>query len=41
MTEEEKKQLAKAVVELLHTNGEVRSTIINLVCSCPNIVTEI
>ena len=41
MTEQEKEQLAKAFVELLRTNGEVRSTIINLVCSCPNIVTEI
>ena len=41
MTEEEKKELAKAIVELICTNGEVRSTIINLVCSCPNIMTEI
>ena len=41
MTEQEKEQLAKAIVELLRTNGEVQSTIINLVCSCPNIVTEI
>ena len=41
MTEQEKNELAKAIVELIYTNGEVRSTIINLVCSCPNIVTEI
>ena len=27
MTEQEKNELAKAIVELIYTNGEVRSTI--------------
>ena len=40
MTEQEKAELAKAVAELIRKNGEVRTAVLNLVCSCPNIVTE-
>jgi hypothetical protein len=40
MTEQEKAELAKAVIELLRQNGEVRSAVFKLVCSCPNVVTQ-
>ena len=40
MSEQEKEQLAKAIVELLRTNGQVRSAVFDLVCSCPNVMVE-
>lgn len=40
MSEQEKEQLAEAIVELLRTNGQVRSAVFDLVCSCPNIMVE-
>ena len=38
MTQEE---LARVIVELIRKNREVRQAIINLVCACPNVETEI
>ena len=40
MTEQEKAELAKAVVDLIRRNGEIRSALFDLVCSCPNVVTQ-
>ena len=40
MSEEDKAELAGAIVELLRTNGQVRSAVFDLVCSCPNIMVE-
>ena len=40
MTEEEKDQLADAVVEMLLANGKVRSALYRAVCECPNLVVE-
>jgi len=40
MTEQEKADLVKALVELLRKDSEVRSAVFDLVCSCPNVVTE-
>ena len=36
-----KEELTQTVVDLIRKNGEVQQAIINLVCACPNIVTEI
>ena len=40
MTEQDKQDLAKAIVELIRTDGQIRSAVIDLVCSCPNIMVE-
>ena len=36
-----KEKLVQTVVDIIRKNGEVRQAIVNLVCACPNIVTEI
>ena len=36
-----KEEFGKVVLDLIRTNGEVRQAIINLVCACPNVLTEI
>ena len=36
-----KEELADMISEIIRENGNVRQAIINLVCACPNIVTEI
>jgi len=36
-----KEELAKAVSEIIRKNSNVRQAIINLVCACPNVMTEI
>jgi len=41
MNQMSEEKLAQTVVDLIKKNGEVRQAVINLVCSCPNIVTEI
>ena len=41
MSEIEKEELAKAVVQAIRENGEVQSTILSLVFNCPNIMTEL
>jgi hypothetical protein len=40
MSEQEKQELAKAIVELIRTDSQIQSAVINLVCSCPNIMLE-
>jgi len=37
MTEHDKEEIARTIVRLLRENPEVRSTVMNLVCSCPNV----
>ena len=37
---DEKEEFAKKLVEMLRTNGAVRSAVFELVCSCPNVVVE-
>ena len=34
-------ELTQVVVDLIRKNSKVRQAIINLACTCPNIVTEI
>ena len=40
MSEEEKEQLADALVDLFRKNGKVQSAVFDLVCSCPNLIVE-
>ncbi len=37
---DEKEEFAKKLVEVLRTNGAVRSAVFGLVCTCPNLVVE-
>ena len=37
---DEKEELAKRLIELLRTDGAVRSAVFDLVCSCPNLVVQ-
>ena len=41
MAELSKEELSKAVVQAIRENGEIQSTILDLVFHCPNIVTEL
>ena len=36
----EKEEFGKKLIEMLRTNGAVRSVVFDLVCSCPNLVVE-
>ena len=36
-----KEELITVMVELIRTDGRLRSVIMDVACSCPNIVTEI
>ncbi len=40
MTEEEVAELAEIITKLIHTNGKVRSAVMNAAYCCPNIVTQ-
>lgn len=40
MTEEEKKELAGCVAELILSDGDVQKAVLTLVLRCPNIVRE-
>ena len=40
MKEINEKELAEAVLALIHKNHDVQQAIVNLVCSCPNIVVQ-
>ena len=40
MNEQEKQELAKVILELIRTDRQVQSAVIDLVCSCPNIMVE-
>lgn len=40
MSEQDKQELAKPIIALIRTDGQVRSAVIDFVCSCPNIVVE-
>ena len=37
---DEMDEFGKKLVEMLRTNGAVRSAVFDLVCSCPNVVVE-
>lgn len=40
MSEQDKEELARAIVELIRTNHNVRCALWDSVCSCPNIVIQ-
>ena len=40
MSEQEKEQLAKVIAELICTNSEIQSAVLDLVCSCPNVMVQ-
>ena len=40
MSEQDKEELARAIVELIRTNPKVRFALWDSVCSCPNVVVE-
>ena len=40
MKEMKNKELAEAALELIYTNHDVQRAIVDLACSCPNIVVE-
>ena len=38
MSEQKKHELAKAVAELIREDGVVRAALLDMVCSCPNLM---
>ena len=36
----EQDEFAKMVLEAIRTDGKVKAAILDLVCACPNVVTE-
>jgi len=41
MKMERDEEFARKVLEALRTSGELQGAVLNLVCSCPNVVTEL
>ena len=40
MSAEEERDIARTLVKLIHENDDVKSAVISLVCSCPNLVKQ-
>ena len=40
MNQEEKKEMVRLLVELIREDQEIRSAVFELICTCPNIVTQ-